>query len=270
MELPEKKKEKSVEIARANTCYICNKKSEIKDEIYATSCCKKFICDGCSKIAQATISISKQITINPLRRNSLAGSVEPLKCPSCNHKYKVIPASFAPTIFDFIRDGDFEEVKKFLSEENLINLEGEDSNGDTPLTLAAKFGNRLIVKALIERGAVFDHPVKNYSPLHYAARCGYDSVVSYFLMHAERDTKHEKEKAKFIADVKNDDNETPLMCACKASKVSAIRVLLGSKADPTLKNRWGEDSFDVARMYSDEKVKGEILGLLAAHSKKSN
>jgi hypothetical protein len=286
MEMPdyEKRKQGAIEIERTNLCSICKNKIEIKDDIRATSCCKKFICDKCilakvTKSVQAGLDVSMKTKSNASLR----------RCPSCKNKFKILKAIFPPTIFDVIRAGNIDAMKSQFLSKPLINLEGEDSNGDTPLVLATKLGNRSIVQALVKRGAVLSRPVQGYSALHYAALYGQDSVLSYFMMCAENDIKErkikeregkvkivdpiheEKKEEEVFVDILGDNDETPLMCACKTSKLSAIKVLLGYKADPTLQNKSGQDSFAITeKCTGNEKVREEILAVLKAHSKKSS
>lgn len=257
MELPPKGKEKNLEddiqIQKIieKTCFSCGQKTEIKEKAHITVCCRSLLCKQCA---------------HKIKKSSC------LFCPDSRVK---IVKDDKPifTIFDAIYRNNVPAVKQFLNR-TLINLEGEeskDSNHYTPLVLATQLGHRPIVEALIERGALFDHKVKDYNALHYAASCGQDSIILYFLSHAACYNDMEKQKltdelrkdrAKITVDVTNDNNETPLMCACKMSRESTIRLLIGFRADPKRRNKNLENAWDITKKNVSKELVEKMLTLL--------
>ncbi len=89
-----------------------------------------------------------------------------------NHKQEIHQAA---------KEGKFDAVKKMLKEDpDLVNA--IDSDGLTPLHLAAEYGHRQIVELLLQEGA--DINAKSgfkRTPLHFAASSGHDEIVSLFI-----------------------------------------------------------------------------------------
>ncbi len=89
-----------------------------------------------------------------------------------NHKQEIHQAA---------KEGKFDAVKKMLKEDpDLVNA--VDSDGLTPLHLAAEHGHRQIVELLLQEGA--DINAKSgfkRTPLHFAASSGHDEIVRLFI-----------------------------------------------------------------------------------------
>jgi len=130
-----------------------------------------------------------------------------------------------------------ETVKYLLESSNLnINLNAQDTEGNTPLHLAAWHGNIMIVKYLIDNWANVNSVSKRgYTPLHDAAMRGHNQIVKYLLDYG--------------ADINVIDNDgyTPLHNAVLSTDILTIHVLLCYGIDTRVKNWKGETAIDIAR-----------------------
>ena len=81
---------------------------------------------------------------------------------------------------EFSRSGWKDQVKVALV--NGANLNNRNSDGDTPLVIAAKAGHHAIVETLLTNGANPNIPgCTDYTPLHHAARAGHHAIVKTLL-----------------------------------------------------------------------------------------
>lgn len=112
----------------------------------------------------------------------------------------------AKDIFDYVTEGNIEEVEAWLNdEENDIDEETED--GDTPLHLAAEHNHTEIVQLLLNKGANVDAQNQSLNtPLHLAA-AGYHIESVELLL---------SKNANALID--NNDNTTPYEYAIKYAR----------------------------------------------------
>jgi ankyrin repeat protein len=100
-----------------------------------------------------------------------------------------------------------------------------NSNGESPLMLAAIKGNKDIAEQLIKKGA--DVNKTGWTPLHYAASSGQLAIISLLLdQHA-------------YIDAGSPNGTTPLMMAARYGTGEAVDLLLAEGADARLKNQQG-------------------------------
>jgi ankyrin repeat protein len=95
-----------------------------------------------------------------------------------------------------------------------------DRRGDTPLHKAVRRRNAASIRFLLENGAdprIFN--LANISPLHIAARNGQDELLEIFLALPN------------MADLRNDNDHTPLDHALETRKYDTVRLLLSNGAD---------------------------------------
>ena len=113
-----------------------------------------------------------------------------------------------------------------------LNAEVRSAQDESPLMLAALHGLLAECQGLIERGADVNKP--GWAPLHYAATNGHLSVMQLLI----------EENA--YLDAESPNGSTPLMMAAHYGTPSAVKLLLESGADPTLKNNLGLSAIDFA------------------------
>ena len=107
---------------------------------------------------------------------------------------------------------------------------------ESPLMLAALKGHKELVRQLIARDA---HVNKTgWTPLHYAATGGHLEVILMLL------------EAHAYIDAESPNKTTPLMMAAMYGTPAAVRLLLESGADPTLRNQLGMSAVDFAQKAS--------------------
>ena len=112
------------------------------------------------------------------------------------------------------------------------NVDVRTPQDETPLMLAALNGYDDICQKLIARDADVNKP--GWTPLHYAATNGHVSTIRLLLDHYA------------YIDAASPNGSTPLMMAAQYGSAAAVKVLLESGADPSLKNNLGLNAIDFA------------------------
>ncbi|XP_059253373.1 ankyrin repeat domain-containing protein 22 [Mustela nigripes] len=160
---------------------------------------------------------------------------------------------------------DLGQVWRWVREDSAcINVQ-DDFNGDTPLICACRRGHLRIVSFLLKRNA--DVNLKNRKErncLHYAVKKKFTFfdylliillmpvlLIGYFLMVSK--TKQNEALVRMLLNAGVDVNAadcygyTALHYACQMRNQTLIPLLLEARADPTIKNKRGESSLDIAR-----------------------
>lgn len=160
---------------------------------------------------------------------------------------------------------DFGQVWRWVKEDNgYVNVQ-DGFNGDTPLICACRRGHTRIVSFLLKRNADVNlRNQKERTCLHYAVKKRFTFfdylliillmpvlLIGYFLMVSK--TKQNEALVRMLLDAGVDVNATDcygytaLHYACEMKNQTLIPLLLGAHADPTIKNKHGESSLDIAR-----------------------
>lgn len=125
------------------------------------------------------------------------------------------------------------EVAEALLARPDIHVEVRNAEDESPLMLAALDGKLEICQTLIERDADVNKP--GWAPLHYAATNSHIPVMQLLLDHHA------------YIDAASPNGSTPLMMAAMYGNASAVKLLLESGADPSLKNDLGLTAIDFAQ-----------------------
>lgn len=144
-----------------------------------------------------------------------------------------------------------DRVAKFLLDQPMVKVESRNSNGESPLMMAALKGELAWVQRLIQRGAEVNKP--GWTALHYAASFpeqGSDAVVALLLEHHA------------YIDAESPNRTTPLMMAARYGHLLVVKRLLEEGADPTLRNEQGLTALDFARQIQREEAAQLILTAL--------
>ena len=123
-----------------------------------------------------------------------------------------------------LRD-DAEKVFKVLLDTPGIDLEARSANGNTALMMAAYKHKREAVDALLAKGAKVNQ--SGWTALHYAASAGDLPIMQLFLARGAK------------VDAYAPTNITPLMFAAREGQEEAVKLLLASGADASLKSSHG-------------------------------
>lgn len=112
------------------------------------------------------------------------------------------------------------------------DIEVRTPQDESPLMLAALKGLTDVCERLIARDADVNKP--GWTPLHYAATGGHIEIIQLLLSHYA------------YIDAASPNGSTPLMLAAMYGTPSAVKLLLESGADVTLKNSLGLTAVDFA------------------------
>merc|ERR1712000_197238 len=145
------------------------------------------------------------------------------------------------SLWDAAADGDLEAMKKRLTS-SWTKIDAKDSDGNTALIEAARWGHDNCVEYLLENKAGLTiSNGEGQTAMHIAAQQGRDSTLRLLVAKGAD------------VNVLDDDGDTPLMYAAARDKLTTISTLLELKADKSIKNKKGKDALAVAA--STERVK---------------
>lgn len=157
--------------------------------------------------------------------------------------------TFAADIHEAAKNGNLIRIEEILkANPDLVN-EKDTAQGGTPLHYASGFGQIVVVKFLIERGADVNIHSKNGStPLHVAVEQDFTEIVK-LLIDAGADVN-----------AKGQENATPLHYAVGRGFKDIAELLISNEADLTAKDRYGETPLQCATSHGH----GEMVSVLMA------
>lgn len=160
---------------------------------------------------------------------------------------------------------DLGQVWRWAKESNHYVDIQDGFNGDTPLICACRRGHLRIVSFLLRRNADVNlRNLKERTCLHYAVKKRFTFfdylliillmpvlLIGYFLMVSK--TKQNEALVRMLLNAGVEVNATDcygytaLHYACQMKNQTLIPLLLAARADPTIKNKHGESSLDIAQ-----------------------
>jgi len=165
----------------------------------------------------------------------------------------VCTATSTPNIFESIEKKDQTGFEKFLLEN--ADIEIQDSNGRTPLLVAAQSDNTQALSRLLEAGASpLSKDKMGQTALHLAVN-GSIKLSSLLI------------KAKADVNAKNVGGVTPLMLAAGTGKMELVKLLLSAGARPDMKDYRGRSVVDWASQEQHLDVVKQLEIKLAVASK---
>lgn len=123
-----------------------------------------------------------------------------------------------------LRD-DADKVVRVLLDAPGLDLEARSNNGNTALMMAAYKHKQANVEAMLAKGAKVNQ--SGWTALHYAASAGDLPIMRLFLARQA------------VVDARAPTNITPLMFAAREGQEEAVKLLLASGANPSLKSDHG-------------------------------
>jgi ankyrin repeat protein/beta-lactamase regulating signal transducer with metallopeptidase domain len=174
----------------------------------------------------------------------------------------------AVSLHEAVKEGDMKQVKALIAAG--ADVSKENSNGATPLHVAAGNGRTAIAALLIDQGANVNEQKNNKwteTPLHYATWSGHEDVAELLVakganvnardenqqtpLHFAATRGHAGLAQLFIArradvDATDDNQRTPLHFAAKEDHKELAQILITHGADLTLTDRNGQSPLDTA------------------------
>ncbi|KAF2181428.1 ankyrin, partial [Zopfia rhizophila CBS 207.26] len=129
----------------------------------------------------------------------------------------------------------------------------KDINGQTALSLTARYGHEVVVKLLLDKGVDLEAKDKDngQTPLLWAAQYGHEAVVELLLnTGADLEAKD------------NDNSQTPLLWAAKEGHEAVVKLLLDKGADLKARDKNGQTPLSWAAEKGHEAVIKLLLKLL--------
>ena len=159
------------------------------------------------------------------------------------------------TFFQHVNDGNYTALKDMLSNEKIdINL--QDTFGETPLIIAVEDGNENIIKLLLEHGADIHQTNQNHeTALMTALSIDNINIIKLFFDHGKSiNLEHGKS-----INLENTYGYTPLMLAVSNGNEEAIKLLLDNGADINQLNQNGMTPLMLAVSNDNEEAMEMLL-----------
>src|SRR5262249_15705740 len=186
-----------------------------------------------------------------------------------------------PLVADAAQRGDLSSVRKLIAQKNDVNVAQGDGmtalhwaaergdtalttalirahanvkaltrlGNDTPLLIAARSGNPVVIDALIKAGSDVNATTNNgTTPLHFAAAAGDPKAVAELIEHGAKVNAKE-----------NAWGRTPLIFAAERDRAAAVTVLMKHGADATIHSRFEVVQEETAREQAATKRRNEVL-----------
>lgn len=234
IELPAEKKNKidAVILEKNTVCPICQEEAQnvcTEDNVTATSCCSKFMCQACFDTLQDKAKEMEKLIADPTLLDQFTQENEytphkltEAKCPLCRYQaeseedmpFSLRAATFTiNNIFNAIKSDDMEAVKKFLKPDFDINA--TDSKQNTPLHIASCLGHEQIINLLLDHGANINCiDAQQLTPLQRVCKNNMATVASLLLKRGAN--------INYAASYEN----TPIQIACENNSSSTVEQLL--------------------------------------------
>jgi hypothetical protein len=150
-------------------------------------------------------------------------------------------------LFELISNGDVEKVQSLLAE-NILDLDGKNEEGITPLMVAALLNEVEIASLLLDHGAQID----------IQADVAKGTALSFAVLNDNYETAALLLDRGANPDAKDNGDNTPLMYAITNNNPDLAELLLAYGASPYETNDFGLSAVDAAHMHEND----EILALL--------
>ncbi|KAI1128725.1 putative ankyrin repeat protein [Nemania abortiva] len=206
------------------------------------------ICTGNSELVSLLIKHNANIDVvdpngnfckTPLSRACAEGNLEIVKVLLDNQAgINYTGDSSDPPLFSSLYN-DQEHVAEYLLQYQDVDVKWTTSDGWS--AIHAGFNMENMVRKLLKRGISVDSHSSGGTPLHMAARKGYPKTIQVLL---ENDPKPNVD----CVYSGSDDAEvgcTALQLACMHKEPECLELLLKAGANPTYKNKNGEDAIDI-------------------------
>lgn len=166
------------------------------------------------------------------------------------------------------------------------DLDAKDADGETPLMIAAKYGNERVIEVLMAHGA--DATVADeagHTPLETAVKLNYGSAVRALIKGGADITQRDRKQwtllhhaatmdmpttasalieAGALLDARNADGDTPLHVAIKGNKGNMVEYLLRKGADYNIENKAHQTPLDLARGEKQEHIAALLEAFIRA------
>lgn len=145
------------------------------------------------------------------------------------------------TLFDFVRRQEWNKIKKYLNDNDDIDVNVRDNNGNYLITYAVLFNKIDIVSLLIHKGAKLDvQDSDGRSILYMAIKYGYIDILK-FLLHFNQTTIGVS-----LVDIQDKNGNISLHYAVTAKDIEIVKILLDAGSNPNFKDDDGFNSLHLA------------------------
>ena len=170
------------------------------------------------------------------------GEIKKTLVPFLVASFLLVASVYSQDIHKVVKQGDLEKVRAML-EENPELINTQDTQGNTPLHLAAYKGYMEVAELLIAEGADVNCRNKHGdTPIHYAAKGGQKNIIEFFLS---------KEVDVNITDY---HGRTPLHHAVSWEHKDTVQYLLERGADISGEDQWGTFPIHYAAFATDNTI----------------
>uniref|UniRef100_A0A0A9WM61 Serine/threonine-protein phosphatase 6 regulatory ankyrin repeat subunit B n=1 Tax=Lygus hesperus TaxID=30085 RepID=A0A0A9WM61_LYGHE len=165
--------------------------------------------------------------------------------------------------------GDCLKVADMLINEKHFDVNTKNDNGKTPLHLAVYFTSNIpLIQFFLKHGAFFNSKAQmNIEPADMCSNpkvdCLFASIRKLFIAVKQRDLKNVMEiiqEEALVIDVKNNKNESPLLCAAWKGYEDIVDALLKNGANPNITGKSGSTALHYAAKSSYYNIIELLLG----------
>ncbi len=167
------------------------------------------------------------------------------KMEQSNKDTNVLSSDEIRKFFKLIKDSNYDEVKKIISENNayVSMVDSSTFEYQSPLNVAIIRGYNNIAEVIIKSGANLNFKdVYGFTALHYCAKMNNIEIAKLLI------------ENKADVNILNLSKEAPLHVAARYNHQEIVKLLLENKADKTLLNDSGKTPYDIARENNSIKV----------------
>ncbi|XP_067660154.1 putative ankyrin repeat protein RF_0381 [Haliotis asinina] len=144
--------------------------------------------------------------------------------------------AYHETILHMACEGGNIEIIKYILNQDIVDIDSQDINGQTPAMIPASNGNMDVLEILVEAGADLSLEREDGETiLHVACEWEHIEIIEYLLTHSHVDINS-----------RDGDDCTPAMMAAREGNEDIFFLLVAHGADLTVRNDAGDNILNLA------------------------